>query len=742
MDGMAAGDIETSSTRNDGSTAKLLLDLFASAPKAVEQLLAAELRDLGAAEVAETRAGCSFRGTLETAYRACLWSRVASRVFLRLAVFSVTSPDELYEAVRTVPWDDHLNPAGTLAVDVTAGGDVVAHTIFGAQRVKDAVVDQLRERYGVRPSVDLERPDVRLNVHIVGREASVSLDLSGDSLHRRGYRGDFVKVEAPLKENLAAAVLLRAGWPDVAAGGGALVDPMCGSGTLLVEGAFMAGDVAPGLLRDFFGFLRWRGHDRALWRDLQAEARVRRQAGLEGLPPILGFDAGAHAVRMALSAVERAGLRGRVLVERRALREGSVPETPPGLVVVNPPYGRRLGAGEDLRLLYAELGARLQQDYRGWKAAVLTPDPELARATGLRARRSYTLYNGAEKVRLFIFDSEHTWPGEDRPGGVDPAAEMFANRLRKNVRNVGRWARREGIECYRLYDADLPEYALAVDLYGRFVHVQEYQAPPTVHAGKAARRLRDALDAVSKVLDVPRDHVFLKVRRRQRGRQQYEKQAHAGRFHEVDEYGMRLLVNLTDYLDTGLFLDHRITRDLIRREARGARFLNLFAYTGTATVAAALGGARATTSVDLSRTYLDWARRNLELNGIRVHGPERDGGRAAKADHRLLQADVRRWLDQERGRYDLIFLDPPTYSTSKAMEGTLDVQRDHVDLIRGAVRLLDRSGTLVFSTNHRRFKLDEGELTGLRLENITAATIPSDFRRNPRIHQCWRITRA
>ncbi|GAB4247327.1 MAG: bifunctional 23S rRNA (guanine(2069)-N(7))-methyltransferase RlmK/23S rRNA (guanine(2445)-N(2))-methyltransferase RlmL [Thermoleophilia bacterium] len=717
------------------------LTLFATTPKAMEPLLAAELRDLGARQVKETRAGCAFQGTLETAYRVCLWSRVASRVLLRVAVFPVATADDLYAGVRALPWDEHLRPEGTLAVDLTSGGGVVAHSVFGAQRVKDAVVDWFRSRYGVRPSVDRRSPDVRLNVHIASGEAVVSLDLSGESLHRRGYRGAAAKAEAPLKENLAAAVLLRAGWPSVAAGGGPLVDPMCGSGTILIEGALMAAGFAPGLLRGWFGFLGWRGHDPALWKRLVEEARSRGEAGLQRLPPLVGFDADPRAVGMALAAVERTGLRGRVRVEKRALREGASLEMPPGLVVVNPPYGRRLGAEEDLRLLYAELGVRLQSDYARWRAAVLTPNPDLAWATGLRAKRSYTFYNGAMKVKLFTFEPDHTWSPVAGPAGVDPGARMFANRLRKNLRTIGSWACREGIECYRLYDADLPEYAVAVDVYGSWVHVQEYEAPPTVHPGKAARRLRDALAVITEVLDVPCDRVHLKVRRRQKGRSQYEKLADTGVFHEVHEGGARLLVNFTDHLDTGLFLDHRPTRGLIRDLARGARFLNLFAYTGAATVAAAAGGARSTTSVDLSRTYLEWARRNLELNGFRVDGPDKVTRRRASTGHRLVQADVVRWVARETARYDLVLLDPPTFSSSKRMEGTLDIQRDHAALITAAARLLDSGGVLLFSTNLRRFKLDPVSLAGLHAEDITAATIPRDFRRNPRIHRCWKITR-
>jgi 23S rRNA (guanine2445-N2)-methyltransferase / 23S rRNA (guanine2069-N7)-methyltransferase len=306
---------------------------------------------------------------------------------------------------------------------------------------------------------------------------------------------------------------------------------------------------------------------------------------------------------------------------------------------------------------------------------------------------------------------------------------MFANRLRKNLKNLGRWARQNGITCYRLYDADLPEYAVAVDLYEQWVHVQEYEAPATVDAKKAESRLREVLAVLPTVLEVPAENVFLKVRRRQKGTSQYEKFDQRGDFHEVGEGGCRFLVNFSDYLDTGLFLDHRPTRHLLRELAPGRRFLNLFAYTGAATVYAAAGGARSTTTVDMSQVYLDWARRNLALNGF------------SAPPHEFVRADCLEWLQRERRQFDLIFLDPPTFSTSKRMETTFDVQRDHVSLLQATAGLLAPDGVLIFSNNSRRFKMDREELPEFQVEEISRQTIPRDFERNPRIHNCWRIMR-
>ena len=709
---------------------------FATCPKGLESLLADELRALGAGTVKETRAGVAFSGDLATAYRACLWSRLASRVLLPLARFPAPTPEALYTGVQQIIWRDHVTPDGTLAVDCATVQSAVNHSYYAALKVKDAIVDQLRDRFGVRPSVDTERPDLRVNLYLYRDEATISLDLSGESLHRRGYRAQ--PVEAPLKENLAAAILLRADWPAIARGGGALVDLMCGSGTLPIEAALMAADIAPGLLRPYYGFLKWPQHDAAMWSALLAEAHERREAGLKNLPPIHGYDHDARAIRAAKDNIVGAGLPNLIHVRQREL-SACEPVEKSGLVIANPPYGERLGEARDLPALYATLGDALKRCFPGWHAAVFTGNPELGKHLGLRAQRMHKLYNGAIECKLLRFDITEQWFLRERAPITDPAklgagAEMFANRLRKDWKHFGRWAKRQEIACYRLYDADLHEYNLAIDVYEgekRWVHVQEYEAPDTVEERTAQKRLQQALTVIPLVLEIPPEQIFFKVRRRQKGRTQYEKLATTGEFHEVREGPCRLLVNFTDYLDTGLFLDHRLTRTLLGELAKDKRFLNLFGYTGSATAHAALGGARSTTTVDMSWTYLDWARRNLELNG--VQGPK----------HELIQADVLKWLKEPRSQeYDLIFLDPPTFSRSKRMDDTLDVQRDHVGLIRDTLALLAPGGVLIFSTNLRKFKLDREALAGLKIDDITRRTIPPDFERNPRIHQCFRITRS
>jgi len=309
-------------------------------------------------------------------------------------------------------------------------------------------------------------------------------------------------------------------------------------------------------------------------------------------------------------------------------------------------------------------------------------------------------------------------------------AQMFLNRVAKNYKHLKRRARREGIECFRVYDRDIPELSFALDVYGQRAHLQEYSAPVT--EVRAQREWRSAMHAATaQALDIPLRQVVLKQRHGQRPDVQYRKLGPRGEDFIVGEGGHRFIVNLTDYLDTGLFLDHRQTRALVRSLAAGRRFLNLFCYTGSFSVYAAAGGAKTSTSVDLSNTYLDWARRNFELNGM-------DAGR-----HRLDQADARRFVRDEAvagQRYDLIVLDPPSFSNSKRMQGVLDVQRDHVALIRGCVEILASAGDMLFSTNLRSFRLDAAALAGFKIADISAQTVPSDFR-NRKIHKCWRICR-
>ncbi|WP_363796469.1 bifunctional 23S rRNA (guanine(2069)-N(7))-methyltransferase RlmK/23S rRNA (guanine(2445)-N(2))-methyltransferase RlmL [Lysobacter firmicutimachus] len=716
---------------------------YASCGKGLEYLLADELVALGCRRATAATAGANVEGTLADAQRAVLWSRLASRVLWPIAEFDCADEHALYRGVAAVDWTQHLESVHTLAVDAHVSGDAITHARYAAQRVKDAVVDTLRARTGARPDVDTETPDLRLNLVLRKGRAILSVDLGGGPLHRRGWRQK--QGEAPLKENLAAAVLLRGQWPKVYAEGGALFDPMCGSGTLLIEGALMAADVAPGLQRH--GLLpptRWRGFDFAGWRALCDEARTRESAGLAALrPAFAGSDLDPHAIRAARENEAMAGLSG--LIHWQVADVAQLQALPidagaaPGLAVCNPPYDARLAADP---ALYRALGDALKRLVPSWRASLLCGDAGLAQATGLRASKKYQIFNGAIECALIVCDpiarighAEQRAQAEDAaPAPLSEGAQMVANRLRKNLRKLKSWREREGVTCYRAYDADLPEYAAAIDVYASdeaeprtYLHVQEYAAPATIPEADQRRRWNELLAAAREVFAVPRERIALKTRARGKGGSKYGQFDQRGEFVAVREGAARLRVNPFDYLDTGLFLDHRPMRLRIAGEARGRRFLNLFAYTGAATVQAAVGGAAETTTVDLSATYLQWCADNLRENGIA--GPQ----------HRLVQADAMQWLEADRGRYDLIFCDPPTFSNS-ARADDFDIQREHVRLLRAAVARLADNGVLYFSNNFRRFRFDDEAVAQFaRCEEISAATIPPDFARDARIHRCWRL---
>jgi 23S rRNA (guanine2445-N2)-methyltransferase / 23S rRNA (guanine2069-N7)-methyltransferase len=654
---------------------------------------------------------------------------VASRVLLPLGRYPVDTAVDWYQAVHAIRWTDHLGPEQTLAVSVAGANSPVGPSHFVALKTKDAIVDRVREQTGARPSVDKQRPDLRVHVFLSPTASSLSLDLAGQPLHRRGLARD--RALAPLKENLAAAVLRLAGWHGQAART-ALYDPLCGTGTLLLEAAGMALDRAPGLDRGRLGAEGWRGHDRGLWRRLLAEAAERRVAGGERELRIAGSDASPQAVRRARELVKRADLAGRIQIERGELRDALPPFDEPGLVVTNPPYGERLGEAGELGPLYRLLGDVLKQRFAGWKAWVLSGNRALEKQIGLRPASRHGLFNGAIPCRLLEIPIASTplrsnlGPGWRR--ARSDQARGFARTLRTNLKRLAPWAKREGVDCYRIYDADMGIYNLAVDRYAEAVRVEEYARPKKVSAEDAQRRLNEALMVVSEVLEVEPAQVALRVRRRLGKHEQHGRFADRGRFLEVREGELRFRVNLGDYLDTGLYLDDRLLRRLIRGQAAGGDFLNLFAYTCTASVAAAAGGARSTTSVDLSRTYLDWGRRNLALN--RLEGPE----------HRFLRDDVLRFLKQEGRRWDLVFAAPPSRSRSKAMAGEFDVQRDHLRLLQAAGRRLKPGGRLLFTTNLRGFSLQATQPAGLKTREITAEVTPRDFERRPRL-RAWEMIR-
>lgn len=699
-----------------------MTNFFATCPKGLETVLATELTTLGALDVKETVAGVSFSGELDVAYKACLWSRYASRIALSLSTFKAESDLDLYLGCIVIPWEQHFSVDQSFAVDFSGTSTAIRNTQYGALKVKDAIVDHFTKKTGIRPSVDKRIPDVRILVHWKKGSVSVSLDLSGPALHQRGYRDE--TGEAPLKENLAAAVLARAGWEQEP-----MLDPMCGSGTLLIEAAMQLCDMAPGLLRKRFGFEQWLGHQPDIWQPIFAEASVRAKRGknqaLENPDRFIGFDIDSRVLERAKQNARRANVAEFIRFERgNAMQLQNPWPEQKGMLISNPPYGERLGEFPELLKLYQSVGNALRTQFQGWKVSILSASPELLSCLRLRAEKQYRLFNGALECQLRNYQI-----AENSVASQKMVAEDFANRLKKNMKVLDKWAKQEGINAYRLYDADLPDYNVAIDRYADHLVIQEYAPPKTIPEHVARQRLLDLMQAAIEVTGVAGKNVILKVRERQKGESQYQKLNTEGQLLEIQEYKAKFWVNLRDYLDTGLFLDHRYTRRMLGQFAQGKDFLNLFSYTGTASVHAALGGARTTTTVDMSRTYLNWARDNMKLNGL--------GG----WQHQFVQADCLDWLSHCEDNFDLIFIDPPTFSNSKRMEATFDVQRDHIEVMRMLKAILRPDGLIVFSNNKRHFKMDFDALAelGLTAENISAKTLPKDFARNPQIHNCWLI---
>lgn len=712
---------------NTGNTENLY---FANCALGVETLISKELEQFGGRDIQVGRGTVSWSGDLESGYRTCLWSRFASRILLNLSSFTVKNEEDLYQNCLLFDWLQHMDVENSFAIDCTLSGDSpLSHTQFAALRVKDALVDTFREKTGERPSVKTTRPDVRFHLHIDGNDATLSLDLSGESLHKRGYR--VAGGMAPLKETLAAAIVGWGGWQESMKSLPALIDPMCGTGTILIEAALMFGDVAPGLSRSYFGFLHWKQHDRRVWDKLIEEAVTREDAGLaQKWPLIMGYDADPVVVSAARQNIVRAGLEDFIQVKCAELATlGSPLEK--GMIVCNLPYGERLSETEKVRQLYSAFGRIGRERFAGWDVAVFISNPDLAESFAVRWHKKYRLYNGSIPCRLFTgqFDKE---PSSDFVWEIQNVEEReetadFVNRFKKNLKKYLKWAEKENISCFRVYDRDLPEYNLSVDLYGKWVHVQEYAPPKTVDPEVASERLNIALRGIRETLGLRTDRVFVKKRQRQKGKSQYQQQDSKKKMHQVREGQAYFLVNFRDYLDTGLFLDHRPIRLRIAEEARGKRFLNLYGYTGTASVHAALGGATTTTTVDLSSTYLEWTQMNLALNGF------------AENNHRVVKGDCLEWLSAETDLYDLIFVDPPTFSNTQKEQRVFDIQKDHVTLLQRAMARLSRNGILIFSTNFRKFVLDKKLAEQFEIQQITENTIPFDFARNSKVHFCWEL---
>ncbi|WJG07648.1 bifunctional 23S rRNA (guanine(2069)-N(7))-methyltransferase RlmK/23S rRNA (guanine(2445)-N(2))-methyltransferase RlmL [Aliiglaciecola sp. LCG003] len=696
-----------------------MLDITVTTSKGLDDLLLEEVSQLCDQRQISQRPGqVYFSGELSDVYQICLWSRLANRVLIKVAQGKIDNAEDLYQIVTEVEWAHHFALNNTFAVDFIGTNRTINNTQFGALKVKDAIVDQFTQRFGERPNVDKTRPDIRIQARARRENIEIYIDISGKSLHQRHYRQQTGK--APLKEHIACAMLIRSGWtknhqlP--------LFDPMCGSGTIAIEAALMAGNIAPGVNRAAWGFDNWLKHDESLW--LEAVEKAKSEAVTPKVS-IFANDMDKRVLNHAKQNADAAGVYQWITFFNSDATKLQL-DSAPGVIVSNPPYGERLSELTELLPVFQAWGEHLKMHFQGWHMSLLTANRDLLKQLKFVAKKDYGIMNGPIECVLvnYLLDEKNCQIREQQSINSD-----FANRLSKNLKSLSRWLKQQDTDCYRIYDADLPEYNAAIDRYADWLVVQEYAPPKDVPEQKARKRLHEILIALPSATGVPANNIVVKTRQQQKGSNQYNKVSERNVGLKVHENGAQFIVNLSDYLDTGLFLDHRITRQLIQQRSKNKDVLNLFAYTGSVSVHAGLGGARSVTTVDMSKTYIQWARENVQLNKL-------------QGAFEFVQADCLTWLERHDQQYDLLFIDPPSFSNSKRMENTWDVQRDYLGLLANAKKCLRPGGEIVFSNNLRSFKLDQqavGDL-GFKIEDWTQKTLPEDFKRNPKIHHCWLLT--
>jgi len=692
----------------------------------IENLLVDELTELGATVSKQTVGSVRFEADSLLAQKVCLSTRFATRVLMLIEEKEgVNDKDSLYKFARLQPWQEWFGPTQTFAVDFNGTNDSLKNTQFSGLVIKDAIVDYFNDLYEQRPNVDKQDANVRVVARLNRHGVSLYIDYSGPRLSERGYRQGQGK--APIKEHLAAAIIKRSGWLENV--NQPLFDPCCGAGTILIEAAGMARNEAPGLFREGFAFERLPSFRVAKFKELKEQLLANITDPKLWL---IGHDYDANVLDKAIANAQRAGLDTVIKFKQSDATKLTAVAKLPGVVISNLPYGERIGSMAELVNLHRSLGVGFKKHFNHWKLALLGMDESLFKLLKLVKQKRYKFKNGPLDVELNLYqldDKQVSLTTDDKPALNFEGSMAFANRLKKNKQGLKNWLKQNQVHAYRVYDADIPEYNVAVDIYGDSAVIFEYAAPKEIDEKTSEKRLQDVISLTAQQLDIAPENIAVKVRKKQKGEEQYTPMAKQNRTMVVEEFGAKFKVNLFDYLDTGLFLDHRLARRYIQENAKDKRFLNLFAYTGTASVHAALGGAKAITTVDLSKTYLKWGQDNFALNDI------------SNTRYRFEQADCLKWLEHAQGQYDLIFLDPPTFSNSKRMKDAFDVQNDHIKLLTWVKKILSPSGTLIFSNNKRGFVMDEVGLMGLGLkaENISEKTLSPDFKRNKKIHNSWLI---
>lgn len=702
-------------------------------------------------------------------YNFIFWSRVAARVLLVLSENFCDSELELYNNAYAINWDNLLHPGFEFKVNFNGTSETLKNSNFSALRVKDAIVDSYTKRDQERPNVNIEDPDLIIDCRLHRQRLMISLDLTGP-MHKR-YRER--AGSAPMRETLAANLILRSGWDKRSP----VYNPMCGSGVLAIEAAMIALNVAPGLYCEQHHLDYWKQHQVELWsaaRDLAQASRLTAEE-LDPSFKVYASDNDKFVLMVAQNNADKVGVSEFVEFSVQEFANVQrVEQNPTGLVIINPPYGVRLAQEKQLVQTYYLLGKWCKQLFPGWLVGVISSSEKLLNNMGLQAAQRWKLKNSNLDCQYLVCPihqrgiqaskastSEQTDATSELDATTAPAVQLdlladeqataLHNRLKKNLKTLNGYLKRKQVTCYRLYDADIPEFNFSIDHYQdrktnkEYYVIQEYAAPKNISLHKTVKRSLQALAVLEKFAQEQNPQqpaqIIDKLRERQKGDAQYNKITDQGLEALVAEYDLQFKVNLTDYIDTGIFLDNRDLRYYLRSHVvpHQTRFLNLFSYTSTATCHAIQAQAAQTVSVDMSASYCGWSEDNFNLNFKK--------SLLQSGNHQIVQANVLAWLDHySKNReleFDLVFCDPPTFSNSKRMEGTFDVQRDHIALLTQITQILSPSGKIVFCNNKRNFKLDTAALEqlGYRAEDITMKTMPDDFKKS-KIHQAWLITKT
>ena len=797
------------------------MKLIAACAFGLEAIVKRELIALGYDAKVLTPGRIGFEGDWSAVCEANIWLRTADRVLIEVQRFDAPDFDALFDSVKAFDWSQYIPRDGQFPVIGRSRLSQLTSVPAVQRTVKKALVESLKAFHKTE-TLEETAAIYKVEVALLKNEAVLTLDTTGPSLHKRGYRK--LTAPAPLKETLAAALVNLSVWN----ASRTLSDPFCGSGTIAIEAALQARNIAPGLKRAFAS-TDWPELHQRIWEDARKHAKAQRKLDLP--LNILASDRDPDVLSLAHYHARQAGVSDAIRFSEQPFDQFASDEEY-GCIVTNPPYGERLEEQSRLIGLYESFPEVLQR-LPTWSLFLITNMPRFEKIVQKQATRRRKLFNGRIECCYYQFlgpkppsmirqrkerpevepvapvpteatpsnnetpependptvstpvvtvgsptqeprvrksipvevitsaavaeldqsqsdsqDSNDVKPPADHPPTRKPEiqpvfatinakdreqAELFKNRLIKRARHLRRWPTKRGISCFRLYERDIPEIPLVVDRYENYLHITEYERPHDRDLARHRAWLDLMSESASECLDVPLDNTFLKQRRKADSSGQYNKLNDSGHRVVVHEGGLKFLVNFSDYVDTGLFLDHRVARQMVMDEAAGKRMLNLFAYTGAFSVYAAAGGAKSTTTVDLSRTYLDWAGQNFQVNDL------------GSSKHQFIASDTIEFLKtaaRQKKQFDLVVCDPPTYSNSKRTETDWEVQTGYVTIFEHLKKIVAPEGVVYFSTNFRRFKFDEDFIKSLGFEfrEISKTTVPEDFR-NRRIHRCWRLVR-